>query len=757
MKSHYDSRGSRAKSLIWQSRGVWITTPCVTILVILLRLTGILQLWEWGTYDFYIRNRPLPPRDERIIIVGIDEADIRKVGQGTIPDATLAKLLKKLKAMEPRAIGLDIYRNLPVPPGNEELVKVFQSTPNLVGIQKVVGDERGEGVAPPPALQKKGQVGANDTPVDADNRSRRGLFYLDNKYGETIYSFALHLGLLYLEQENIKPEIVEGPERWRLGNRVFPPFQKNDGGYVRADARGYQLLINYRGPSGHFETVSLTDILDGQVSPDWGRDRIILIGAVGESFNDLFYTPYSSYLLTPPIPMAGVELQANFISQIISVALNERPLIKTWSEPQEWLWIFIWSGVGATVTWQWRNQTKKFLSLTLLKHLTLEATIIFLSTYMMFIWGWWLPVVPPLLAILLSSFAITGYVAGTASLIRKTFARYHSNEIVKNLLESKEGLKIGGKRQCITVLTSDLRGFTALSEQLSPESVVEIINIYLKDILKIITKYGGSIDKLLGDGIMVLFGAPIAREDDPQRAVACAVAMQLEMKSINQKMKVLGLPTLEMGIGIHTGDAVVGNIGSEEHTEYTAIGWEVNLAFRIESYATGNQILISNATIAAIGISQLRIDSTKEIKPKGISNPINIYEVGGIGDKYNLFLPKEEEVLLPLEQAIPIFYLIVEGKHISDTVFKGNLVKLSHRGAEIEINRYASRDSLPFTHSNIQLNLLNPSNKSFMSEHIYGKVLRVEEASKTFYIRFTFKPQSVIEQLDSLYKSSLQR
>ncbi|NER06638.1 MAG: CHASE2 domain-containing protein, partial [Okeania sp. SIO3C4] len=217
------------------------------MLVILLRLTGILQLWEWGTYDFYIRNRPLPPRDKRIVIVGIDEADIRRVGRGTIPDATLAKLLKKLKAMEPRAIGLDIYRNLPVPPGYPELVRVFQNTPNLVGIQKVVGDERGEGVAPPPALEEKGQVGANDTPVDADNRTRRGLFYLDNKDGEIIYSFALHLALLYLEQENIKAEIVEGTDLWRVGNQVFPPFQKNDGGYVTTDARGYQLLINYRG------------------------------------------------------------------------------------------------------------------------------------------------------------------------------------------------------------------------------------------------------------------------------------------------------------------------------------------------------------------------------------------------------------------------------------------------------------------------------------------------------------------------------
>ncbi|MDJ0516979.1 MAG: adenylate/guanylate cyclase domain-containing protein [Trichodesmium sp. MO_231.B1] len=757
MKSRYDFLGARFKLFIWQWRGVWITTPCITTFVILLRLTGILQSWEWGTYDFYIRNRPLPTQDRRIAIIGIDEADVHKIGQPVLPDATYAKLLEKLKAMEPRAIGLDIYRDLPVPPGHEELIRVFKNTPNLVGIQKVVGDNKREGVAPPPALKEKGQVGANDILADADGRVRRGLFYLDNQDGETIHSFALHLALHYLEKENIKAEIVEGTNNWRIGNQVFIPFEKNDGGYVKTDAGGYQLLINYRGSNGYFEIVSLTDILEDQVPPDWGSDRIIIIGKVGESFNDLFYTPYSSSWLTLPKPMAGVELQANFISQIISAALNERSLIRTWSEPQEWLWIFIWSGVGATATWHWRNQTKQFLSLALFKHLALEIFILFGSTYIGFIYGWWIPIVPPLLALVGAFFVITGYVAGTASGIRKTFCRYLSQEIVSNLLESKEGLKIGGKRQTITVLASDLRGFTALSEKLSSEDVVEIINIYLQDILKIITDYGGNIDKLLGDGIMVLFGAPIVREDDAERAVACALAMQLEMESINKKIQVLGLPALEMGIGINTGDAVVGNIGSEEHTEYTAIGWEVNLAFRVETYAIGNQILISNSTKEAIGISELRIDSMKEIKPKGMSNPINIYEVGGIAGKYNLFLPKEQEILLMLEKPIPIFYLIVEGKQISNTVFKGNLVKLSQRGAEIEMNKSTSTDSIPLPYSNIQLNLLKPDNQSFMSEHIYGKVLKVEEASKTFYIRFTFKPQSVIQQLDSLYQSSLKR
>nr|MDJ0556082.1 CHASE2 domain-containing protein [Microcoleaceae cyanobacterium MO_207.B10] len=286
MKSHHDSSGVRTRVLIWQWRGVLITTPCVAIFVILLRLTGILQLWEWATFDLYMRHRPLPPIDERIVIVGIEETDVQKLGQAIIPDGVYAQLLEKLKVMEPRAIGLDIYRDLPVPPGHQELVKVFQSTSNLVGIQKVVGDETRGGVAPPPALKEKGQVGANDLIVDADNRVRRGLLYLQDNNGETVYSFSLYLALLYLEKEGIQPEIVEGTNNWRLGNQVFIPLKSNDGGYVRTDAGGHQLLINYRGPSGYFRTVSLTDILEDRVPKDWGRDRIILIGKVGESFND---------------------------------------------------------------------------------------------------------------------------------------------------------------------------------------------------------------------------------------------------------------------------------------------------------------------------------------------------------------------------------------------------------------------------------------------------------------------------------------
>src|SRR4028119_805909 len=146
----------------------------------------------------------------------------------------------------------------------------------------------------------------------------------------------------------------------------------------------------------------------------------------------------------------------------------------------------------------------------------------------------------------------------------------------------------------------------------------------------------------MGDGILVLFGAPTLREDDATRAVACAVAMQLAMVTVNNKMKEWGLPKLEMGIGINTGEVVVGNIGSDKRTKYGVVGSQVNLTYRIESYTVGGQILISESTLNEVA-SIVKIDGQKEIKPKGVQQPITIYEIGGIGGGYNLFLSREEE------------------------------------------------------------------------------------------------------------------
>ncbi|MDY7021642.1 MAG: adenylate/guanylate cyclase domain-containing protein, partial [Cyanobacteriota bacterium] len=471
-----------------------------------------------------------------------------------------------------------------------------------------------------------------------------------------------------------------------------------------------------------------------------------LIGSVGESFQDLFAAPYT---LSADQRIPGVEIHANIASQIISAALDNRPLIKTSSEWGEWLWIFIWSAIGAILTWTLRSahHVKRFI-LREVGFFILATGVLFASTYLAFLNGWWISVIPPFLALSGSAIAITAYVARSAGEIRKTFGRYLTDEIVATLLESPTGLKLGGERRSITILTSDLRGFTALSERLSPEEVIKVLNFYLSKMADVITAYQGTIDEFMGDGILVLFGAPTKRPDDAKRAVACAIAMQLAMIEVNEQIEAWGLNSLEMGIGINTGEVVVGNLGSEKRTKYGVVGSQVNLAYRIESYTTGGQIIISEPTLKEAGENMIEIANQKLVQPKGVKRPITIYEVDGIRGEYNLFVNKEEEIFYPIAESIPLNYTILEGKHVGENLFPGKIIELSNKGALILA--VEGSEALPTMLTNIKLNL--KSNSSELCEDIYAKVSEKPAENEKFYIRFTSKPPAVEGKLDAVYK-----
>jgi adenylate cyclase len=336
------------------------------------------------------------------------------------------------------------------------------------------------------------------------------------------------------------------------------------------------------------------------------------------------------------------------------------------------------------------------------------------------------------------------------NLLRKIFGRYLSEEIVNSLLENPLNLHLGGERKTITILTSDLRGFTSISEILSPEQVLKILNFYFKHMADIIATYQGTIDKFMGDGILVLFGAPNHREDDTIRAVACAVEMQLAMNIINEKIASWNLPLLKMGIGINTGDVVVGNIGSERRTDYSAVGSQVNLTYRIESYTTGGQIFISEATYEKVK-NIAKIKDIKQIKPQGIKNPIVIYDVIGIGGKYKKFLLQTEEKFFELPQGMQVQYSLLEGKSITHSVFDGLIIKLSDQGALIQPHAIY-HDGLPEELVNIKLNLLNEAQNEY-SDDIYAKVISYSEDNSSFYIHFSFKPPEISKRLETIYRT----
>ncbi|MEC4804990.1 MAG: adenylate/guanylate cyclase domain-containing protein [Jaaginema sp. PMC 1079.18] len=734
---------------LWMWRGVAIAAPGVTLLVVALRFLGLLQFWEWKAYDAYLRSRPAEAVSPEIVIVGLQEEDLHYLGQGAVSDRTYGQLLNKIAAQNPIAIGFDIYRDLPIPPGEDELAQTFRETDNLIGVEKAIGDRRGEKVAPPPILKTAGRVGSNDLILDADNIIRRGLLYLQTPQGETVYSFSLYLALFYLETVNITPEIVAADTQdiWQLGETLFTPLEPFSGGYVWADTQGYQILVNYYGED--FPIVSVQDILEDRLPPNWGRDRLVLIGAVSESFNDRFATPYSSAWLETPKLTPGVEIHAQIAQTIIDAAVSGRPLLRSGSEALEIAWIFGWAFAGAVFAWYVRYLRlidSQSVALWQQSLFVLIAILTLLgSTYSAILNGWWLPVVPSFLAFVGAIASITGYTAYIAVKLRQTFGRYLNHEVVASLMETPENLKLGGKRQKITILTSDLRGFTALSEHLAPEDVVTVLNLYYQEMLEAIAQYGGTIDKFLGDGMLILFGVPTPYPDHATRAVACALAMQLAMKPVNQRLKSQNLPTLEMGIGINTGECVIGNVGSQWHTEYTAIGDQVNLAFRIETYTTGTQILVAESSLTEITTSAVKVQACQQVQPKGVQHPICICSIHGISGEYNLLLPQQEEHYLPLNPAVDVTFTVVQGKQLSREVYQGRLIELASHGAKIVVDG-DRQETIPVSFTNLKLNLPDLSSQ----EDIYAKVVNRIAPPNQFYVRFTYIHPVIEQQLEEL-------
>ncbi len=303
--------------------------------------------------------------------------------------------------------------------------------------------------------------------------------------------------------------------------------------------------------------------------------------------------------------------------------------------------------------------------------------------------------------------------------IRETFGRYLSDEIVHNILETPGGLKLGGEKRTVSILMSDLRGFTSIGETLPAEDVVGMINIYLSVMTGIILKYNGTIDEFIGDAILVIFGAPIQRDDDTIRAVACAVEMQAAMEEVNRRNREAGYPEVVMGIGINTGSVVVGNIGSRKRTKYAVVGRNVNLTSRIESYTVGGQIFASQSTVEACR-EMLRIDSAMEVTPKGVQKPITIYEVGGLGENYNLFLPEKKRTeLQELDRPILVCFNVLDGKNVVTKSFKGRILKMSGMEAEIHAEFITDRlTNIKITPAGTSINGILPDLYAKVTENI---------------------------------------
>ena len=388
----------------------------VTLLVLGIRSLSMLQGAEFGVLDQFFQMRGEEPIDSRIVIIGIDENDISQSERWPVSDQQLVEVLAKIQEMNPRAIGLDLYRDIPVSPGTLQLQKFLETNENIIGIEQLA-DQGGSLVAPPPVLKKTTRVGFNNIILDSDQRVRRSFLYWKIDRGEYVReSFSLKLAKLYLSKENI----YEQPSPYhtsdlKLGRGIFRQFQSDDGPYINADAGAYQVMVNFRGKSGRFTTLTLEDLMWGNISAQTLRDKIVLIGTTATSLKDFSATPYTHHQFGSATSlMSGVELQAQFTSHILGAALDGRSLLQVWSEPLEVAWIALWAEIGVFFCMLLRGPKRSLLLV-----LILGMTVLVIG-YGAFLMGWVIPVVAPLVALIASFTLVTSYVAQSKDKLQRS-------------------------------------------------------------------------------------------------------------------------------------------------------------------------------------------------------------------------------------------------------------------------------------------------------------------------------------------------
>jgi adenylate cyclase len=598
---------------------------------------GRLQFLEFWVYDRMLLRQSKAASSEPLVLVEMTEQDIQNPSLDyPIYDNKLADLLNMLAADEPAVIGLDIWRDIPVPKSGvylEQLNEALLSHSNIVAIFTLAG------IKPPAVLQSRHeQLGFNDNFVvdeRVDKRVRRTLLSGDSASGDSFDSLALRLALIYLEKRGIGLALDPADTNSvRLGKTSLPALKQNDGAYVGADIRGWQILMDFKCPDS-FTRFTVSDTLAGKIPRGAVKDKIVLIGMNTPSVQDSWTTPMR-------FNHRGIELQAMTVHQLLRAALEGTKPLRFWNDWVEAGWAFFWCLVGGAIGYWVRSPVRFTLSLA--------AALAALGGvgWASFSAGWWIPIVWPALTCLPAAALLTSYVSyeerKQRGLLMQMFSREVSPDIAQALWEQRdhflEGNRPHPQRLTATVLFTDLKGFSTTSEGLDPEHLMNWLNEYMSAMANVVMANHGVVEKYIGDSVMALFGAPLARAtqeeiaEDARNAVRCALEMGKEMERLSMDWKQRGLPACTMRVGIHTGTLVAGSLGSAERQEYTVIGDSVNTASRLESFDKEGEtmiiprglcrILVSEATKSLLG-EEFETLMIGEMNLKGKGQSVRIF------------------------------------------------------------------------------------------------------------------------------------
>ncbi len=625
--------------------GVFPTAAAITAVCILLivagRISGVLQPLELLLYDTTMRLRPADPVDERVVVIAETEADLQRFGH-PLPDRILAQAIDLLAAAPARAIGVDKYRDIPVQPGTDELASAVARHQQVVWIMKAATSKE-PGVPAPAPLRGTLRTGFNDLVADPGGVIRRGVIYLEDKNGDTLYSFPLLLAANYLGRSD--PMLERAPERedWvRVGKTTVPALEPDAGGYAGVDTAGYQFLLDYRGMPGMFRRYTLGALLDRRVDPAVLRGSMVLLGSTAESLGDVVNTPFANGVVRAA-QLPGVELQAQAASQLLRLGLGEnRPIAVL---PGYWVMLLIaaWGLAGALLAWR----TPGFASFAAFAAAGAIACLAAAVAAISF--DWWLPSAAPVLSFLLCGGAAAGQRAMTERRLRDGLMRIFSTHVSKEVADALwreresllEGKRLRSQQITATLLFTDICGFTPISERLGVENLFGWLNEYMDAMAATISRHGGILKQYIGDGIMAVFGAPVARStreemaQDAVNAVRCALEMGAELERLNAGWAQRGLPPIGIRAGINTGPVMSGSLGGADRLEYTVVGDSVNTASRLESFggndavvASNCRVLISEATHQLIG-DAFEVKYIGDVPLKGKAEKFRVFQVLG--------------------------------------------------------------------------------------------------------------------------------
>jgi adenylate cyclase len=636
-----------------------------SLAALLIQVTGVLQPVEMVATDLLMRARGRAPADPRVVICDIDAASIKRIGRWPWSRATLAQLIDRLAGAGARVVATDIVfaepsradANCNLQAEDQALARSLARAGNVVlgyyfrrsrvsGAPKVSASSTtaagaaGAGAASPANLASTGveeirqPVGGFPTiprpavvepnlDLFAGAADSQGFFSNERESG-----VLRHYQLLIGYGDGFYPALAlravqrfrrAGPLALARGADTFPEL-RIAGDRVASDEIG-SLWVNYRGPGGTFPRVPAWQVLAGTSAPGALRGRLVFVGASESGVGDLTANPFGG-------EMAGVEVHANVADNLLDGhAIQDSGL-------QGLVSALALLALGPLVT---------LLVVSVEHHLAGPA----LAMLLVLAWpaasllaftgaGWHLQVVPPIaagvVALVMALRYRVGFVEKGARQIKKTFQRYVSGAVVEEMLRHPERVKLGGERRDMTVLFSDIRGFTSISETLDSEALVRLLNEFFTPMTRLVLDHGGTLDKYMGDALMAFFGAPLAQPDHAARACHAALAMRAELVRLNAGWHASGrLPpaqSLGIGIGLNSGEMSVGNIGSEAVFGYTVIGDNVNLGSRIEGlnklYHT--EVIVSEHTAGAAG-DGLLLRELDLVQVKGKHVPVAIHEL----------------------------------------------------------------------------------------------------------------------------------